>query len=216
MNTLLVVTIVTMLVVVAIELILKKWFDNKVTSAFMHNNPDELIDIANSKLARFLIPPYNRDYMKLSAYMLKEDEKKTHETLKILMSTKTNAPQRVDLLAKAFGLYMDKKDYKQAKACVDELETFRDNKAVAKNVAMILPNLSETYEVFAEKNTSFIEKYEQELESAPAARKLQLSYLLSEMYKNKKDYEASDKYQKMMKEIADGVLNPQAKDAEAK
>ena len=66
---------------------------------------DEFDRLLDGKLTSMLYPRYNRDYLRLNSYLLREDHKRADEMFDLLLGLNLPKMQRVDLVIKAFNYY---------------------------------------------------------------------------------------------------------------
>ena len=59
---------------------------------------DEFDRLLDGKLTSMLYPRYNRDYLRLNSYLLREDHKRADEMFDLLLSLNLPKMQRVDLV----------------------------------------------------------------------------------------------------------------------
>lgn len=165
-----------------------------VTQLYQAGKYDELVDFLDTFIAKALYPSYNRTYAKLNAYLAKGDSAKAGRAFDELLTMKTSPVQRKDLVVKAFEFYMNTGRHKDAKSLLAEIETLEDA-ALAKRCKI-------TYDIIARKSHAYIQEMEAELEGTVShARKLELSHMLAQQYRNKGDEKEAAKWQAAAEEL---------------
>lgn len=152
---------------------------------------DELFELLDSKLVRYLFPEYNREYLRLNAYLVKGDTKAAGRVLDGLLTQKASRAQRIDLVVKALNIYVSEGKTKRAKAMLDEIESWDDKKLAGKQ-----RECRQLYDIVLLKRTSHIDEMEQELQTAKGARRGQLEYLLALQYEMRGDMERRNEHLK--------------------
>lgn len=89
---------------------------------------DRLLD---GKLTSMLYPRYNRDYLRLNSYLLREDHERAGEMFDLLLGLNLPKMQRVDLVIKAFNYYVGQEDRKKSKELLHEIKGFEGGQAEA-------------------------------------------------------------------------------------
>ena len=102
---------------------------NRLQELFASKHYDEFLDTVDDPLARFFIPVYNREYLRLNAYLAQEDTESASRSLDLLLAMRSTARQRDDLLSVAFQFYMKQERFKDAKAVLDEMKDTGRNEA---------------------------------------------------------------------------------------
>ena len=92
---------------------------------------DEFDRLLDGKLTSMLYPRYNRDYLRLNSYLLREDHKRADEMFDLLLGLNLPKMQRVDLVIKAFNYYVGQEDRKKAKELLHEIKGFEGGQAEA-------------------------------------------------------------------------------------
>ena len=75
---------------------------------------DEFDRLLDGKLTSMLYPRYNRDYLRLNSYLLREDHERASEMFDLLLGLNLPKMQRVDLVIKAFNYYVGQEDRKKS------------------------------------------------------------------------------------------------------
>ena len=136
---------------------------------------DEFDRLLDAKLTSMLYPRYNRDYLRLNSYLLREDHERADEMPKM---------QRVDLVIKAFNYYVGQEERKKSKELLHEIKGFEGGQAetVAHECQLM-------YDTMILKRHNDIPELERMLKEAgdDPVKRCRLEYLLALQYKNKGD-----------------------------
>ena len=92
---------------------------------------DEFDRLLDGKLTSMLYPRYNRDYLRLNSYLLREDHERASEMFDLLLGLNLPKMQRVDLVIKAFNYYVGQEDRKKSKELLHEIKGFEGDQAEA-------------------------------------------------------------------------------------
>ena len=96
---------------------------------------DEFDRLLDDKLTSMLYPRYNRDYLRLNSYLLREDHKRASEMFDLLLGLNLPKMQRVDLVIKAFNYYVGQEDRKKSKELLHEIKGFEGGQAAGLHAA---------------------------------------------------------------------------------
>ena len=197
MEPLQILTIVTIVMFVVLAIISiaiainKRRAFAKLTMLVEERKFDEFFRLIDAPFTRLTFPDYNRTYFKLNAYMVKGDDKAALEVLDDLLSRKTSAEQRADLIIKAFNVYISLNKGKKAKAMLKEIEQLDPSKYKSAQ-----DDCRMMYDIAVLKKYNYIELMENALEKKSGPARGQLEYLLALQYQNKGNMEKRDEYLK--------------------
>lgn len=155
----------------------------------MHGRFDEFFTLIDKPFTRMLYPAYNLTYFKLNAYLLKDDTANVNKTLTELLGARTSKRQRVDLVTKAFNIYVGQQDKRRAKELLAEIEGWTDER-----LAAVQHDCRRTYDILLGKSSAYLDEVSRELEGAEGARRGQLEYLLARQYENKGDTQSAEEH----------------------
>ena len=96
---------------------------------------DEFDRLLDGKLTSMLYPRYNRDYLRLNSYLLREDHERASEMFDLLLGLNLPKMQRVDLVIKAFNYYVGQEDRKKSKELLHEIKGFEGGQAAGLHAA---------------------------------------------------------------------------------
>lgn len=145
---------------------------------------DEFDRLLDAKLTSMLYPRYNRDYLRLNSYLLREDHKRADEMFDLLLGLNLPKMQRVDLVIKAFNYYVGQEDRKKSKELLHEIKGFEGGQAEA-----VAHECQLMYDTMILKRHNDIPELERMLKEAgdDKVKSCRLEYLLALQYQNKGD-----------------------------
>lgn len=158
---------------------------------------DGFFKLIDAPFTRALYPAYNLMYFKLNAYLIQGDNERAHELLEQLLAHKTAPKQRVDLVIKAFNIYVGQQDRMGAKAMLKEIEGWTDE-----NARGVQRECRRIYDIALKGSSAYIEEMKDEIAQASGTRRGQLEYFLSVQYENCGDKERAAEYLKRAGEDA--------------
>ncbi len=167
---------------------------NRLQELFASKHYDEFLDTVDDPLARFFIPVYNREYLRLNAYLAQEDTESASRSLDLLLAMRSTARQRDDLLSVAFQFYMKQERFKDAKAVLDEMkDTGRNEARVA--------SYERTWEIFGNKSYAYLDQMEADFKDADTPTKISLALMISTQYANKKEPKKAEEWQQKVRDL---------------
>lgn len=145
---------------------------------------DEFDRLLDGKLTSMLYPRYNRDYLRLNSYLMREDHEHANEMFDLLLGLNLPKMQRVDLVIKAFNYYVGQEDRKKSKELLHEIKGFEGGQAEA-----VAHECQLMYDTMILKRHNDIPELERMLKDAgdDPVKRCRLEYLLALQYQNKGD-----------------------------
>lgn len=108
--------ICALIILLVIPQVEKKIVYKKLTSNLGQGNYKQFEKILDGFWCTFSFRPFNREYMRLTSYMMQNDTTKIEEQFnKIFTKLKLNTEQKASVAQRAFYFYMEQKKYKKAK-----------------------------------------------------------------------------------------------------
>ena len=162
-----------------VEQVMRSTRLNKFALLLRDGRCDEALDLLDKPSSKWLYPPFNREYMKLNAYLVKGDVEGTSRQFDVLLTMRSSKNQRSEVVVKAYRFYMEHERYKDAKPLLEEIEKTAE-KPVAEESRLM-------WEIFAENDTSHIGEMESQYAKAKGAReRMRLALLIATQYENAK------------------------------
>lgn len=160
-----------------VEQVMRSTRLNKFALLLRDGRCDEALGLLDKPSSKWLYPPFNREYMKLNAYLVKDDVEGASRQFDILLTMRSSKNQRSEAVVKAYRFYMEHERYKDAKPLLDEIEKTAD-KGVAKESRLM-------WEIFAENDSSHITEMEQQFKEAKSPQqRMRLALLIATQYEN--------------------------------
>lgn len=183
-------------------IIRKKLLKNYLT--LLHNNDIKAIkDLMATQLAKICIPPFNREYLLLNAYLkLKDDKQIDTQVNNIIDHVPMNSKQKSALAKSVFYIYVDEKNASMIDRLLEMVSTTNDH-ALYRQMDMVNDTLiSGGIKYYDElKSNLEDEEYTKNNEDTPY-----LEFLLSVIYKNMGNESKSKEYKNKALEDSKGTV----------
>ena len=202
MNAMLIVAIVIAIIGTIPVIIRKKLLKNYLT--LLHNNDIKAIkDLMATQLAKICIPPFNREYLLLNAYLkLKDDKQIDTQVNNIMDHVPMNSKQKSALAKSVFYIYVDKKNASMIDRLLEMVSTTNDH-ALYGQMDMVNDTLISGGIKYYDELKSDLEdvEYTKNNEDTPY-----LEFLLSVIYKNMGNESKSKEYKSKALEDSKGTI----------
>lgn len=202
MNAMLIVAIVIAIIGTIPVIIRKKLLKNYLT--LLQNNDIKAIkDLMATKLAKICIPPFNREYLLLNAYLkLKDDKQIDTQVNNIMNHVPMNSKQKSTLAKSVFYIYVDKKNASMIDRLLEMVSTTNDH-ALYRQMDMVNDTLISGGIKYYDELKSDLEdeEYTKNNEDTPY-----LEFLLSIIYKNMGNESKSKEYKSKALEDSKGTI----------
>lgn len=147
--------------------------------------------LLDGKLTSMLYPRYNRDYLRLNSYLLREDYAEANKLFDGLLQLKLPNMQRVDLVIKAFNYFVGRENRTRSKELLDEIMTYQGER-----VEPIKAECQLMYDTMILKRSDSIDALTKQIGEVDGAKRGRLEYLLALQYRNKGDMDAFNEHVK--------------------
>ena len=202
MNAMLIVARVIAIIGTIPVIIRKKLLKNYLT--LLQNNDIKAIkDLMATKLAKICIPPFNREYLLLNAYLkLKDDKQIDTQVNNIMDHVPMNSKQKSALAKSVFYIYVDKKNASMIDRLLEMVSTTNDH-ALYRQMDMVNDTLISGGIKYYDELKSDLEdvEYTKNNEDTPY-----LEFLLSIIYKNMGNESKSKEYKSKALEDSKGTI----------
>ena len=202
MNAMLIVAIVIAIIGTIPVIIRKKLLKNYLT--LLQNNDIKAIkDLMATKLAKICIPPFNREYLLLNAYLkLKDDKQIDTQVNNIMDHVPMNSKLKSALAKSVFYIYVDKKNASMIDRLLEMVSTTNDH-ALYRQMDMVNDTLISGGIKYYDELKSDLEdeEYTKNNEDTPY-----LEFLLSVIYKNMGNESKSKEYKSKALEDSKGTI----------
>lgn len=183
-------------------IIRKKLLKNYLT--LLHNNDIKAIkDLMATQLANICIPPFNREYLLLNAYLkLKDDKQIDTQVNNIIDHVPMNSKQKSALAKSVFYIYVDEKNASMIDRLLEMVSTTNDH-ALYRQMDMVNDTLISGGIKYYDELKSDLEdeEYTKNNEDTPY-----LEFLLSVIYKNMGNESKSKEYKNKALEDSKGTV----------
>ena len=183
-------------------IIRKKLLKNYLT--LLQNNDIKAIkDLMATQLAKICIPPFNREYLLLNAYLkLKDDKQIDTQVNNIIDHVPMNSKQKSALAKSVFYIYVDKKNASMMDRLLEMVSTTNDH-ALYRQMDMVNDTLISG-------GIKYYDELKSDLEDAEYTRNNEdtpyLEFLLSIIYKNMGNESKSKEYKNKALEDSKGTV----------
>lgn len=202
MNAMLIVAIVIAIIGTIPVIIRKKLLKNYLT--LLQNNDIKAIkDLMATKLAKICIPPFNREYLLLNAYLkLKDDKQIDTQVNNIIDHVPMNSKQKSAFAKSVFYIYVDKKNASMIDRLLEMVSTTNDH-ALYRQMDMVNDTLISGGIKYYDELKSDLEdvEYTKNNEDTPY-----LEFLLSVIYKNMDNESKSKEFKNKALEDSKGTV----------
>ena len=183
-------------------IIRKKLLKNYLT--LLHNNDIKAIkDLMATKLAKICIPPFNREYLLLNAYLKLNDDKQIDTQVNnIIDHVPMNSKQKSALAKSVFYIYVDKKNAPMIDRLLEMVSTTNDH-ALYRQMDMVNDTLISGGIKYFDELKSDLENTEYTKNNADTPY---LEFLLSVIYKNMGNESKSKEYKNKALEDSKGTV----------
>lgn len=152
---------------------------------------DNFEKLINKWYVKYLIYPFNVDFLKLNEALLKQDKKKIDESFNVFENKTITDKQKESVYQKAFFYYLQENDEKKLNKYYRLIKELEDK--------TLFNNIDDIYKIVVLKQTNELEKYleiyEENNENTMAV------FLLYNIYKNKKEDDKSNEYLNIFNEL---------------
>ena len=202
MNAMLIVAIVIAIIGTIPVIIRKKLLKNYLT--LLQNNDIKAIkDLMATQLAKICIPPFNREYLLLNAYLKLNDDKQIDTQVNnIIDHVPMNSKQKSVLAKSVFYIYVDKKNASMIDRLLEMVSTTNDH-ALYRQMDMVNDTLISGGIKYFDELKSDLENTEYTKNNADTPY---LEFLLSVIYKNMGNESKSKEYKSKALEDSKGTI----------
>lgn len=190
--------IAVILIMVVVTFVGTQYFKQRIFKKLVTNlqkrDFDAYFKVLDSLSCKYFYPPFNREYMRLNAYMMIPDQKKIGEQFDLMLGMRMAKKQDLDVSIKAFYYYLDEENKKKCRELLERLKKL-DQEGMAHECEVI-------YDIFLCKETKYIETMEEQLKD-PECKGLNrgmFQYMLGLQYGYKKDHKKEMEYLQLAKE----------------
>lgn len=187
----------------AIPVIIRKKLLKNYLTLLQNNDIKAIKDLMATKLAKICIPPFNREYLLLNAYLkLKDDKQIDTQVNNIMDHVPMNSKQKSALAKSVFYIYVDKKNASMIDRLLEMVSTTNDH-ALYRQMDMVNDTLISGGIKYYDELKSDLEdeEYTKNNEDTPY-----LEFLLSVIYKNMGNESKSKEYKSKALEDSKGTI----------
>lgn len=130
---------------------------------------------------KYFYPPFNREYMRMNAYVMQSNQAKVEEQFNLLLNMRMSKKQEIDIVVKAFYYYIDEENKTKTRELLDRMGKIGDD-AIAKECQII-------YDIFILKEVKYIDTMLEQLANpeVTGVNRGMFHYMLAVQYANNKN-----------------------------
>ena len=179
--------VVLAMVIALVMNILKKKINGQLIECVKNDDDQGFETILNKTFTKFILSPFNIDYMRLNFAFIKNDNHKIEELLDTFEHRNLNSKQRQDIYSKAFNYYLSLENKSKAKHWLDLIHEQVNNNQ------MIL-EFDTLYDIYLEKGWKYLDEMLENLEDMEETYRGPSEFLISLMYENKGEKNKAKEY----------------------
>lgn len=188
--------IIAIVVVVAVVMFfvintLKTTTYRRLVGYLESGNYDTFHKQIDSKKIKLLFPKSSILDLKLNASLVQQNKKESIHYLEELCSMPLTISQKEMYYMKAFNFFVGINDKKNCKKYLDLINSLPNEQMKAE--------VNKVYSIYILKNDKYLDELLEELENMEDDQKGVNEYLISIIYKNKKDFEKANEYEELSK-----------------
>lgn len=146
----------------------------KIMELLQKKDLSELEKELNSSSCRIILPAFNREFLRLNAYMIHNMQSKIDQQFNVLFDMKKNPAQDKEVTVRAFEYYVQNKNKKKSLEMLDKIKEMDDEGLVAHSQLF--------YDILIDKKSDYIDILTEQLENGSPVDKGINAYLLSLQY----------------------------------
>ena len=185
--------LIIFVIFVVVETI-RRTIANRITSQLIcylyDEKTSEFDTLINSTKARLSIFPYYRDNLKLSAAIIRNDEKEINKIMESFEKANLKVSQREALYLQCFQYYVLKENSTEA---TKYYNLIKENNPEGDHTELEI-----SYDVFVQKGSKYLEQCLNRLDELEGNEKKAYESYLYQMYKNKGDKENTEIFYKLL------------------
>ncbi|MEG0576611.1 MAG: hypothetical protein RR500_01985 [Bacilli bacterium] len=175
-----------------LRILLTSYYQKQFVRVLETVNEEEFNELYNNKIVKYVIPPFNLEYMKLNLYLIENKKKQIDSQFEFLLSMKKSKMQDKEIMVKSFNYYVKLRDKKRCSGLLIKIKECGDQKTIEESVLL--------YDIYILQKSSHIEKLLENLEDMSLTQRSINEYLIALQYENEKEMVLSKKYFDLSKE----------------
>ncbi|MEG0330092.1 MAG: hypothetical protein RR537_06690 [Longicatena sp.] len=180
--TVIIVFVVTAIVCLFVTQYVKQRTIQRLLKDLREGNFEDYFKTLDSFLCKYFYPPFNREYMRLNAFVMQGLKKKVEEQFDLLLTMRMNKKQEIDVVVKAFYYYIDEENKTKTSELLTRMKNMNDESI--SNECQIV------YDIFIEKETKYIDTMNEQLKDKDCTgiNRGMFNYFLAIQYANMKEH----------------------------
>ena len=197
------VAVIVIAVIGIIPVIIRKKLLKNYLTLLQNNDMKAIEDLMATRLAKICIPPFNREYLLLNAYLKVKDDKQIDTRVNYIIDhVPMNSKQKSALAKSVFYIYVDKKNASMIDRLLEMVSSTNDH-ALYRQMDMVNDTLIKGGKKYYDELKSDLEdaEFTKDNEDTPY-----LEFLLSVIYKNMGNESKSKEYKDKALEDSKGTV----------
>lgn len=170
---------------------LTKVISSKLTDYLYNGDFDNFEKLVNKWYIKYLIHPFNIDFLKLNEALMKQDSKEIDKCFETFENTTISDNQKVAIYQKAFYYYLQEDNHAKLKKYHKLIKNLEDK--------TLFNSIDDIYRIVVEKDDTLLEKYEKRY--ADNNKDSMAVYMLYNIYKNSGNKKKTTEFEKVFNEI---------------
>ncbi len=187
------------LAAILLSMMLFKSIKKRTTHARLQNHLargeyDAFFKLLDAPLTNAFFSDYHLNFYRLNAYLLMDETQKVNETLELLLKYPSKHKNRVELVVKAFNIYLGEGDRVHARAMLDEILSWENDSYKA-----LKQDCLRAYDIVILKKSNHIDELINVLDKTSGATRGRIEYFIALQFENAGNMEKRNEYLQLAK-----------------
>ena len=160
--------------------VMRNRYQNKFLELFKQGEFDQLDELLNKPVVKYLFMPFNLEYIRLNIALIKDNGEAIDKQIDLLTSMKMTEKQKEDVYLKALNYYVTMGNNDRAKKMYECAMTLKDK---------------------VNKGYKYLDELEKNLDNCSKDYKVFNCYLVALMYENKNDKKKAEYYHSLTEKL---------------
>ena len=201
-----IIVIVSTLVIQGGFLLFQRRLIDQVTGALMKQDFKEFDRLMEKKTVKYLIAPFNQDYLKLSRYSLAGDTDKIIECYDQFAQRRLTYAQAKEVYLSAFDYFLGRGDKQRCQLFRDRINDLTSKK---ENIEGIKEIVNDSYDIYLDHKTDMLERLLKQIEELPETHRGAKEAMVAKIYDTLGDKKKAEEYRQLSEEHMKAFLTRQ-------
>ncbi len=198
--------IVSTLVIQGGFMLMQRRLIDQVTGALMKQDYEKFDRLMEKKTVKYLIAPFNQDYLKLNRYSLAGDTDKIIECYDQFAQRRLTYGQAKEVYLSAFDYFLSRGDKQRCQLFRDRINDLTSKK---ENIDGIKEIVNDSYDVYLDHKTDMLERLLKQIEDLPETHRGAKEAMIAKIYENLGNRKKAEEYHKLSEEHMKAFLTRQ-------